>query len=167
MIPMTQNELDQVRAECYAMVKKRASLSAGTSAIPTPGIDIAADITILMELIPAINSKFGLAQDQIGKYDHQLKQIIYQVVKRAGLALIGQEITKTLVIQALRKIAGQTVAKQVLKLAPVVGWAANAAIGFVAMRYVGNSHVDDCYAVCKRALEINEQRLSFAEKKQF
>ncbi|SFN45004.1 hypothetical protein SAMN05660284_01519 [Formivibrio citricus] len=157
MIPMSQAELDKVRDECYSMVTKRASISAGTSAIPTPGIDIAADIAILMELIPAINRQFGLSNEQIEGYDPAVKQVIYQVIKRAGLALIGVEVTKTVVTQTLKKVAGRAVTKQVLKFVPFVGWAANAAIGFAAMKYVGNSHVDDCYAVCRRILEAQER----------
>lgn len=137
------------------MVTKRASLSAGTSAIPTPGVDIAADVAIMLELIPAINRRFGLDPEQIEGYSPATKQIIYQVIKRAGLAMVGQTITKTLITQALKKVASRVAVKQVLKFVPIVGWAANAAIGFGAMKYVGNSHVDDCFDVCKKLLAQN------------
>ncbi|WP_423679088.1 hypothetical protein [Undibacterium sp. WLHG33] len=152
MLPKTTAELDQLREECKSMVTKRATLSAGTSAIPTPGVDIAADIAILLELIPAINRKFGLSSEQIEGYDPVVKQMIYQVIKRAGLAMVGTEVTKQLIAQSLKKVAGRAVSKQVLKFVPVIGWAVNAAIGFGAMKYVGNSHVDDCYDVCKRLM---------------
>ncbi len=152
MIPKTRKELEEIRTECYSMVTKRASVSAGTSAIPTPGVDIAADVAILLELIPAINRKFGLSSDQIESYDPAVKQIIYQVIKRSGLAMVGAEVTRTLITQALKKVAGRATVKQVLKFVPVVGWAANAAIGFGAMKYVGNSHVDDCFDTCKKIL---------------
>ncbi len=148
MMPMSIGDLDRVRDECYSMVTKRASLAAGTSAIPTPGVDIAADVAVLLELIPAINKRFGLSKDQIEGYDAVLKQTIFSLIKRAGVSLVGTEITKTLITQALKKVAGRAVTKQVLKFVPFVGWAVNAAIGFGAMKYVGNSHVDDCYAVC-------------------
>lgn len=157
MIPKSQSELDAVRDDCYSMVTKRASLSAGTSAIPTLGVDIAADVAILMELVPAINRKFGLSSEQIDGYDPAVKQLIYQVIKRAGLALLGQEVTKTAVTQIMKKVAGRAVTKQVLKFVPFVGWAANAVVGFAAMKYVGNSHVDDCYSVRRRILEAEEK----------
>lgn len=152
MLPNTLDELDKVRAEAYSMVTARATVSAGTSALPTPGVDIAADIALMLELLPAINRKFGLGADQIEGYDAMRKQLIYQVIKKAGATLVGQTITKTLVTQALKKVAGRTAVKQVLKFVPFAGWAANAAIGFGAMKYVGNSHVDDCYDVCKALL---------------
>ncbi len=155
-IPRNQKELDAIRDECYSMVTKRASLSAGTSAIPVLGADIAADVAILLELIPAINREFGLSDEQIKDYDAATKQIIFQVIKRTGIALVGVEVTKTAIAQIMKKVAGRAVAKQALKFVPFVGWAANAAIGFAAMKYVGNSHVDDCYKVSRRVLEVSE-----------
>ena len=139
------------------MVTKRASISAGTSAIPALGVDIAADVAILLELIPAINRKFGLSNEQIDSYSPATKQLIYQVIKRAGLSMIGAEITKTLITQALKKVASRAVAKQVLKFVPFIGWAANAAIGFGAMKYVGNAHVDDCYDACKNIMSAESK----------
>ncbi|MBV1776434.1 hypothetical protein KSF73_12020 [Burkholderiaceae bacterium DAT-1] len=157
MIPRTQTELDAIRDECYAMVTRRASISAGASVIPAFGLDAAADVAILLELIPAINQRFGLAGHQIEGYDPAVKRLIFQVIKRAGIALIGVEITRTLATEALKKIVGKTVTKQVMKFVPVLGWAANAAIGFGAMKYVGNTHVDDCYRVCCRLLAEQPQ----------
>jgi len=154
MLPKNLEELNEIRSECYTMVTTRASVSAGSSLLPTPGIDIAADVAILMELIPAINRKFGLSSEQIKGYDPVTKQIVFQVVKGAGLAMIGAEVTKTVAMQTLTKVAGRTAGKQVLKFVPIIGWAANAAVGFGAMKFVGNSHVDDCYSVCKRLISV-------------
>lgn len=160
MTPKTQKELDAIQQECYAMVTKRSALAAGTSAIPTPGVDIAADITILLELIPTINRKFGLSKDQIDDYDPLVKQAILTVIKTAGAAMIGTEVTKIVITQALKKVAGRAITKQALKFIPIVGWAANAAIGFTAMKYVGDSHVDDCFDVCKRIISQQEHHQS-------
>lgn len=153
MLAKNIDELKKIREDCYSLVTTRASISAGTSAIPTPGVDIAADVALLLYLIPEINQRFGLAEDQIKGYSPAKQQLIYQLIKRAGLALVGQAISKTLITQALKKVAGRAAVKQVLKFVPFVGWAANAAIGFGAMKYVGNSHVDDCFTVCKGILD--------------
>ena len=154
MIPSSLTELGMIRDECYSMVTKRSGISAATSAIPVLGVDVAADVAILMELIPAINRRFGLSGEQIDGYDAATKQMIYQIIKRAGLALVGVEVGRTIVTQAMKKVAGRAVSRQVLKFVPVLGWAVNASIGFAAMKYVGNSHVDDCYSVCRRILEM-------------
>ncbi|MCX7205893.1 MAG: hypothetical protein NT086_07900 [Proteobacteria bacterium] len=156
MIARNISELNATKEECYSMVTKRASISAGTSAVPVLGVDVAADVAIMLELIPAINRKFGLSQDQIEGYSPATKQLIYAVIKKTGLALVGQTITKTLITQALKKVAGRAAVKQVLKFVPFIGWAANAAIGFGAMKYIGNSHVEDCFEVCKNILANNK-----------
>ncbi len=153
MLIRTIEDLEKTRKACRSMVTKRASLAAGTSALPLLGADMAADVAIMLELIPAINKKFGLSQDQIEGYDPATKQLIYQVIKRTGAALAGQAVTKTLITKALTKVAGRTATKQALKFVPVVGWGINAAIGFGAMKYVGNAHIDDCFDVCKKLLE--------------
>ena len=148
----TMQELNAVRDECYDMVRKRASISAGTSAVPAIGFDIAADVAILLELVPAVNRRFGLSREQIDAYPLEIRNIIAASRNRAGISMIGTEVTKTLISYALKKIASRAVMKQVLKFVPFLGWAANAAIGFRAMKFVGNTHVDDCYNVATRMI---------------
>jgi hypothetical protein len=77
MLAKTIEELEEIKKECKTMVTKRALLSAGTSAIPVPGVDVTADLAILMELIPAINRRFGLTRDQIDEYNPATKELIY------------------------------------------------------------------------------------------
>ena len=148
----TMTELNQVRDECYAMVRQRAKISAGTSAVPTLGIDIAADVAILLDLVPAINKRFGLSKEQIAGYDAQVREAIARNRKPGGFSMVGTEVTKTLILYAMKKIAARAAVKQVLKFVPFLGWAANAVIGFRAMKYVGNTHVDDCYVVMETVL---------------
>jgi hypothetical protein len=56
------------------MVTSRAGLSAGAAMVPIPGADIGADVTLLLEMIPAINRKFGLTPEQIDQLDPQIKK---------------------------------------------------------------------------------------------
>ena len=149
----TMQELNQARDDCYALVRKRATVSAATSAIPVVGLDVAADVGILLKLVPAINERFGLSKQQIATYDTETQQVIARGSSSSGLSMVGTEVTKTLITYALRKIAARAVRKQVLKFVPFFGWVANAAIGFRSMKFVGNTHVDDCYATAKRVIE--------------
>lgn len=146
------NELNRVREECYAMVKQRAKISAGTSAIPALAVDIAADVAILLELVPAVNKRFGLSKEQIAGYQPQVREQIATTRHGGGFSMVGVEVTKTLILYAMKKIAARAAVKQVLKFVPFLGWAANAVIGFRAMKYVGNAHVDDCYTVVAKIL---------------
>jgi len=153
MVPKSLDELNAIRAACFAMVRNRAIFSAIASTVPVPGVDMASDAGILLKLIPEINRRFGLAPDQVAGYSPAVKQIIFQLVKRAGLAMVGAEITRTLLMHALKKAGGRAVTRQMLKFVPVFGWGANAAIGFCAMKYIGNTHVKDCHDVCLKILE--------------
>jgi len=100
MLPQTLEQLDALRAECKAMVTKRAGLSAGAAVLPIPGLDLGADIALLVELIPAINQKFGLAPEQIEGLDPKLKRVILIGATSVGNNLIGKWVTKQLVMRS-------------------------------------------------------------------
>lgn len=134
------------------MVNKRAVLSGSSALIPIPGIDIAADLGMLTELIPAINRKFGLTPGQIDQLDPRHKTHVLAMIKTIGATLVGVIITERLVVAALRKVGIRMAVKQVAKYIPFAGQAVAAALSFSAMRYLGNSHVDECFEIAKAAI---------------
>ncbi len=146
-LPATLPDLDRIREECRAMVKKRAALSAGATLIPLPGLDIGTDVSLLIELIPAINRKFGLTPEQIEHLDPQIKKIILVAVTSLGSELIGRMVTKQIVLSLMQRIGLRFATKSVTRFVPVVGQALSAGLSFGAMRLLGNAHIDDCYAV--------------------
>lgn len=150
MPPRTLAELNALRDECKSMVTKRAGLSAGAAVIPIPGIDIGADVSLLVEMIPAINRQFGLTPEQINGLDPQVQKILLVAISSVGSGLIGRYVTKELVLQVLKRIGIRLATKSAAKFIPILGQALAAGISFGAMRMVGNSHVDDCYEVAKR-----------------
>ncbi|PLR94429.1 hypothetical protein [Bacillus sp. T33-2] len=152
-LPKTIAELDRIKAECRSMVTKRASASGAAAIIPAPGADIAADVAIMLELLPAINRKFGLSQEQIDELDPDTKKMILILITSAGSELIGKVITKQIVAQLLKKVGARVAVKSVVKFVPFLGQAAAAGISFGAMKYLGNSHIDECYAIAKRYIE--------------
>ena len=153
MIPATLEQLEQVRKECRTMVRKRATASAGSTLVPLPGTDVLADVGMLMQLLPAINNKFGLSQKQLDGMDPETKSMIYGFVMSIGSKIIGRMVTKELVVQVLKRVGVRVAAKSVAKFVPFAGQGLAAALSFTAMRYVGNKHIDDCYEVVKRMIE--------------
>ncbi|MDP2134999.1 MAG: hypothetical protein Q8J99_15470 [Sulfuritalea sp.] len=153
MLPRTVAELDRVRASCKAMVRRRAATSGGMSLIPIPGVDIAGDVGLLLELIPAINKKFGLTPEQIDELDPRHKVLIYAMLKKVGSDLAGRAITKKLALAALKKVGTRLATRQVLKYVPFAGQAAAVALSVTAMMYLGNSHVDACYQIARGAIK--------------
>ncbi|MBW4540731.1 MAG: hypothetical protein KME43_16510 [Myxacorys chilensis ATA2-1-KO14] len=113
-------------------------------------MDIVADIGMLMEVLPKISSKFGLAADQIEQLDPQSKAVIYGVATNLGNQMIGKVLTKQLVMQVLKTVGIRLPAKQVAKYIPVAGQIAAATLGFAAMKLVCESHINDCHRVAKQ-----------------
>ena len=68
-------QLLKIRDECYEMVNTSSFFSGAVAAVPIPGMDIATDVSILMNLLPKINKKFGLSAEQVEALDPQLKQM--------------------------------------------------------------------------------------------
>jgi len=156
VLPISISELDRIKAECNAMVSKRASASAAAAVVPIPGADVGADVVIMMELLPAINRKFGLSPEQIDQLDSEIKGRLAIIISSVGSELVGKYITKTVVAQLLKKMGVKMAIKQVTKYVPFVGQAVSAGISFGAMKYLGNAHIEECYAVCKRSMESKQ-----------
>jgi uncharacterized protein (DUF697 family) len=78
------------------MVNKRASAAAAV--IPVPGADIGADVAIMLELLPAINRKFGLSPEQLDGLDAAMKGKILVIISSIGSQLVGKLITKQTVM---------------------------------------------------------------------
>ena len=152
MLPKSLDELDRIRASCKAMVRRRAATSGGMSLIPIPGVDIVGDVGLLLQLIPAINQKFGLTPEQIDELDPRHKVLIYAMLKKVGSDLAGRAITRQLAVAALKKVGVRLATKQVLKYIPFAGQAAAVALSVTAMMYLGNSHVDACYEIARGAI---------------
>lgn len=153
MIPATHKELEEIRTQCRSMVKTRALASGSTSLIPIPGTDVVADVGILMQLLPAINEKFGLAKEDVDGMDAESKAAFYGLFLSMGSAVIGRLVTREVVIKLLQKVGVRMATKQMARFVPFAGQALSAVLSFSAMRYVGNKHVEDCYQVALKLLE--------------
>lgn len=149
------DELNRIRDECYKLVTARSGLSAAAAAVPVPGVDIAADLGLLAELIPTINRKFGLTPEQLDELSPEVRQRLAVVITSVGSTLIGSYVTKESVVILLRKVGVRIASKSVTKYIPFVGTAISASVSFGAMKWMGNSHVADCYEVMKRVIEAD------------
>ncbi|TCP15645.1 hypothetical protein EV683_101173 [Crenobacter luteus] len=152
-VPAPLPDLDALRAECRAMVRRRAALSASVAVVPLPGVDVATDLTLLMELIPAITLRFGLTPQQIDGLPLEKQALVYGVVKKAGSLLIGRVVTQELLLTVLKKVGVRLTVKQVARFVPVLGQAAAAGLSYGAMVYLGHTHIEHCYRVARALRE--------------
>jgi hypothetical protein len=151
-LPRGTAELDEVVRRCRKMVSRRALASAGAVLVPLPGVDLAADIALLTQLIPAINREFGLTPGQIEDLSPRMKVLVYKAVVAFGGAMVGRLITRELVLRALAIVGMRVTTKTAAKLVPIAGQAVAAGLSYSAMRLVGESHVRDCRRVIEAVL---------------
>ena len=138
------------------MSSKRSLLSAAASVVPVPFTDIATDVVLLKQIIPTISERFGLSKEQIDEYNPQLAIFIYDAAKRLGTNMVGKYVTKELIIQILKKMGLRITTKQVVKYVPVLGQVVSAGISYTAMRFIINSHINECYKVARTVIESKE-----------
>src|SRR5690606_11412584 len=155
--PRSRAELERIRQECRAMVLRSAGLSGVAAVVPVPAADIGVDISLFLNLLPAINAKFGLSAAQVAQLDPRTKELIFVSVTSVGSQAIGKVVTAELVMNLLKRIGVRVTLKSAAKWVPFIGQAAAATISFGAMRMVGNRHVEDCFRV---ALSVHEARES-------
>ena len=137
------------------LLNKRAMVAAAASAVPVPGLDWAVDAALLSKLIPEINKEFGLTPQQLDQLSPNKREQVQKAVTMVGSVLIGKLISRDLVIKAATKIGMRLTTKQLAKYVPFAGQIVAAAVGYAAIRYLGEEHMKDCIRVAKQAqLEV-------------
>jgi uncharacterized protein (DUF697 family) len=154
MLPLTLEELDAIRAECRAMVTSRAALSAGAAVLPLPGVDVGADVLLLLEMIPAINHRFGLSPHQIERLSPHYRRLVLVALTSLGSELAGRVVTRQRLVSMLGRLGPRKSARRLL---PVVGPLLAASVSFGAMKLVGNAHIEECYRVARHAILAAER----------
>jgi hypothetical protein len=100
---MSDDDIGRVRERCRALVRKKAAISAGISAVPIPGVDMVADLTSFASMVEAINKDFGLTPAQIEAMQPHMRVVTYQAMAALGSTLVGKLVTKELVLKLLQK----------------------------------------------------------------
>jgi len=149
LVPVAGPEIDHVRERCRALVRKRAAISAGVSAVPLPGIDIVADLGSFASMVEDINRAFGLTPAQIDRLQPRMRIAAYEAVGALGGMLVGRLVTRELVLKVLQKSGTKLAAKSAAKIVPLAGQIASAAIGFALFRQMGYQHVEACARVAE------------------
>lgn len=133
------------------LLRKRALVAGFAGAVPLPGLDWAVDAALLTRLLPRINSEFGLAPHQIEKLDAREKERVQKAIAMIGSVLIGRVVTKTLVGRFARLVGLRLTAAQAAKYVPLAGQLVSGALGYAALRYLGEQHIRDCVKVALAA----------------
>jgi uncharacterized protein (DUF697 family) len=152
LLPMSSEDIGRVRERARALVRKRAAISAGISAVPIPGVDVVADLTSFASMVEDINRDFGLTPEQIEALQPHMRVVTYQAMAALGGTLVGKLVTKELVLKLLQKSGTKLAAKSAAKIVPLAGQIASAAIGFALFRQMGYQHVEACAKVAQEVM---------------
>jgi uncharacterized protein (DUF697 family) len=156
LLPLTPDDIGQVRERCRALVRKRAAISAGISAVPIPGVDMVSDLASFASMVEDINKDFGLTPAQIEALQPHMRVATYQAMAALGGTLVGKLVTKELVLKLLQKSGAKLATKSATKFVPLAGQIASAAIGFALFRQMGYQHVEACARVAREVGEVNK-----------
>ncbi len=151
--PLCIAEIEAIRLYCRQQVNQRAAFSGAVAALPLPMLDAAADLGILMRLLPKISAEFELRPEDIAKQDPESRAVIYTTAKALGDSFVGKIVTRRLIGAVLAKLGMKVAGKSLVKYAPLVGQITSASLSFALMRHIGLKHVEDCYTVARARAE--------------
>jgi hypothetical protein len=157
LLPASLDDIETIRKNCRRLVLRRAAVSAGVSALPIPGLDIAADLSFLAGAINDINIEFGLSPDQIGQLQPKMRLIAYEMMVGMGGVLVGKVVTREVVAQLLKRSGLKMLVQHTAKIVPIAGQIVSASIGFATFRVVANQHIDACAITVTEMLARNDK----------
>lgn len=150
-MPPTAQALQEAVERSRALLHRNALMAGAASAVPLPGLDWAVDAALLSKLLPKISHEFGLSAEQLDSLDPHTREQVQKAVAMVGSVFIGKLLTRQMVIRIARSIGTRMGAKQFAKFIPFAGQAIAAAVGYAALRYLGQRHINDCVQVVEQA----------------
>ncbi|MGN1055939.1 MAG: hypothetical protein ACI4QS_04390 [Comamonas sp.] len=153
-MPSNEEALQQAIQRSRAKLHRRAMVGGAVSAVPIPGLDWAVDAAILSKLLPDISREFGLAPEQIDALDPNVRDQVQKAVAMVGSVVIGKLLTHQVIVRLARSVGVRMGSKQFAKFIPFAGQAIAAAVGYGALRYLGQRHINDCVEVVRQAQSL-------------
>lgn len=141
--------LEQVKQECMALVKKRAKISAGVAVVPVPFFDVAVDAGLLTQLLPDISERFGLIENRESAVDLESRAVHWKELKNRAVDFAGLMATRGIVKKTVQGFGGRIVAKQVTKFIPLGGQLVAATMGYMIFKKIAFDHIEECYKLAK------------------
>jgi len=148
-IPVNIEDINDVRERCRRLVRKKAVMAAGVSALPIPGLDVVSDLSMFAKLVDEVNTSFGLTPEQIDRLQPSHKLIAYKAAVGIGGMLVGKIVSRELLLGVFKRMGMRSAAKSATKFVPIAGSIAAAGIGFAVFRHLGYKHVEACANVAR------------------
>jgi uncharacterized protein (DUF697 family) len=133
------------------LLVRRALVAAGASMVPIPGLDWAVDAAMMSKLIPDINEEFGLTPKQIDALPPVKRERVQKALAVVGSLVVGRVVTRDLIVRMAKMVGKRLTVQQAAKYVPVAGQAVSAVLGYSALRYLGEQHINDCVRIVLEA----------------
>jgi len=150
-------DLETIAEACRRSVHRRALVSAVGAAVPVPGIGLAIDLGVLMQMLDETNVAFGLTPAQIDDLAPVQRLQVRKVIETLGASTAGRTITRELLLALLRTTARRIAARSPLKVIPFAGPLLAGALSYSAVRLIGERHVSECIAA-RREIDRESRR---------
>lgn len=153
MASYSEETLKKKREVALELMPLYAGLAAANGLNPIPGLDIAADIALLLKMGDAVAQIYGLTSKQF----EYIKRMVGPNVLPGLLAKVAQFAAKYLakegIVLILKKIAARQTTKQTSKWIPFVGPLIAAGIGWKSTFMLGEQMVDEAEALAREILQ--------------
>lgn len=144
--------LNRKKDACQKLVILKTAQAALNGVNPVPGVNLAIDIQILLDLFKQIKRNFDLSDERVNKFIN-----VYP-----HLFAVANNVLKTItfegVIQILKRQIGKQIGQKSVRYFPLIGPIISAVAGGTVTYLAGKNYLDDCY---KLAVAIMEEELKF------
>lgn len=148
--------LSKCRLKAQVAIDSHKWAAAANGANPIPGVDIAADIGIYMDMFSDIRATYDIEQEDLDRFS--VMPVVRKLIELA---------TKNGILIMLKNYAGKAVMKNTLKFFPLLGNMGAAALGYKLCQLAGEDYIDDCNQAADKILQqmITEQLQAWEQEK--
>ena len=140
------DQLNQIKSDCQSSIEDYAAGSAITGLVPVPGLDIAADVGLMIKMFSSLRSRYSLDNVNSSDFSHY--------VALSGFANeVFAYVTKEGILKFLTKYGAKAIGKKtVTKYIPIIGQGIAAYTGFKLTKAMGEQYSNNCYNLCREIL---------------
>ncbi len=152
MATLSRSALEEKKRVAEEVVKLHAALAAANGFNPIPGVDIAADIAILMEMGKKISHIYGFEKDQLDFIKALLDPKAWAVLTGKVAQFTLRYIAADGIAMLIRQLAKRATVKQASKWIPFVGFLIAAGIAWKTTYAFGEQLLDDAHQLAEEIL---------------
>lgn len=153
MASLSKGALQRKKKIGEEIVGLHAGLAAANGLNPIPGVDIVADIAILMEMGRKIAHVYGLEKDQMDFLKALLDPSALNILAGKVAQFAAKYLAKEGVLLVLKQMVKRTTVKQASKWLPFVGLLIAAGIGWKTTYSFGEKLIEDAEQLAEELLQ--------------